>query len=817
MERNAPIDEPRDGDTVDLRRYIYVLAERVWWFVGFLVAVLSVVLIYNGLQTPVYETRTTLLIDTKARGGAASSEQDAVSALAGLSPSRTIQTQIEIIKSPTRTRNAAAIVAARVLTDLAYATDGEDEASADAIDPPVDISPEARDALLPWVQRLSAAGVDSDTAAILLVGYAHGDDDGNGEYPPDFADAEKWLPPGLKAELEQGLDREARRWLPAVAARCRSLLRSSSVQGVRYTDVVAISTRSTVPELAALYADAIAQEHIWQSLKINRQAAKRGAKWVGDRRDETEVELQERQDELRALLAAHGLTSVPQTAAALAARADSLEDRVASLRASLQAAQAGLSGIQAQLSEQTNTVVASTTTTPNPAVTDLSDRLTALEEERTALLEKVTSAHHSVGEIDGRISRLQRQLRDEVDRYITSETKVQNPLGQELVSDVVRQEVAVIADQAQLAATEAALADVRAELGRLPEIEQQTAEVEREVNVAEGKYLTLLNTYQSLSLAQATEVAGADILDHARVPGAPILPNKRLNLILAILVGCIGGLLLAVLVDYLDNTIKDPQEFERLFGLPVLAIIPRVKRTESPVLGTAGTGHGLAEPYRSLRANVRYAVPDQSLKCLLITSPGVGDGKTTVSMNLGTVCGELGQTVNLVETDLRRPAVASTLGLSGDVGLTSCIIGEQSIDNALQPTPNENVALLGSGPVPPNAALILESEGMRALLQELRTRADLTILDSPPVGLIADAQTLAALADGIILVVELGKTRRPVLERSLDLLRRTGTPVLGVVLNKAVARRGGYGYYYYYYYGGYYGYGSDEEKTSSAE
>jgi capsular exopolysaccharide synthesis family protein len=148
-------------------------------------------------------------------------------------------------------------------------------------------------------------------------------------------------------------------------------------------------------------------------------------------------------------------------------------------------------------------------------------------------------------------------------------------------------------------------------------------------------------------------------------------------------------------------------------------------------------------------------------------------------------------------------------------------VGEQPLEAVLQTAKQGGVQVLTSGPTPPNALQIIESEAMRAMVAELRKRAGLVVLDSPPVALLADAQALASLADGVVLVIELGKTRRPVLTRALDSLSRTGTRCLGVVINKAVAGKGGYGYYYYYghyyHYGyGYYrDYGSDKGKGKS--
>jgi succinoglycan biosynthesis transport protein ExoP len=658
---------------------------------------------------------------------------------------------------------------------------------------------EAQTYLVPLVRRLhDELGLAPSDLEKLLLSYFHEDESVvSGRYPPSVDETRDKVDVALEAGERTRLRAAVTASLPLVAEQCRELLLDCSVQGVRGTDVIAITCRSSVPALAAAYADAVAREHEWRNLMSNREAAKKGAEWVRAQAVKARSELRDRERSLRDVLRESGLASVPDAARTLTERVDTLTDAVANAQAAADAGRARLAALHGQLGEQKHTVVDTSTTTANPAVADLRDKLTAAEQERAALLEKVTEAHPSVAEIDARIAEIKRQLQEQVGKTITTDTQLRNPLGAQVVADLAEAQTKAVADQAQLSALQGSLAQAQAELGRVPDVEQEAAQIEREVQIAEKNYLALFDTLQSLSLAQATEVAGASVLDYASLPRSPIHPKPRANLLIAVILGLAIGFALALVIDYFDNTIKDTDEIERLFGLPLLAVIPRVRSGRRPVL-EADSEAALPEPYRGLYTNLRFVTADGPRKCLLITSPGPTEGKTTTAANLAIVCGELGQKVALVDTDLRRPSIAPVLGLPGDPGVTNCVVDPGALAGALQTAPYPNLTVLAAGPIPPNALQVLESDQLRNVIRHLRESNDLVFLDSPPVGLVADAQVLAAVSDGVLLVIEMGKTRRPAIAHALELLGRTGARCLGVVVNKAASGRGGYPYYHYY-------------------
>jgi capsular exopolysaccharide synthesis family protein len=207
----------------------------------------------------------------------------------------------------------------------------------------------------------------------------------------------------------------------------------------------------------------------------------------------------------------------------------------------------------------------------------------------------------------------------------------------------------------------------------------------------------------------------------------------------------------------------------------------------------------VVEAYRTLRTNLRYASAGSELRSVLVTSPGPGEGKSTTTANLACVIAQSGKRVIAVSADLRKPTLRRYFGMQDNGrGLSNILIGEATLDDCLIPTAEKNLMVLTAGPKPPNPAELLDTERMRALVQELEERADMVLFDAPPVIAVTDALIVAPLVDGVLMVINVGTVPRELAKRSKEQFEAVGARLLGVVLNRVDAR-GGYGYYYYYY------------------
>jgi capsular exopolysaccharide synthesis family protein len=266
----------------------------------------------------------------------------------------------------------------------------------------------------------------------------------------------------------------------------------------------------------------------------------------------------------------------------------------------------------------------------------------------------------------------------------------------------------------------------------------------------------------------------------------------------------------------LDDTVKTPADL-RAAGLSAIGVVQRVNpdgKKGLPQVYAISQAKSLAsEAFRTLRTNLQFSSLDKPLRSLVVTSAVATEGKTTTAANLAVVMAQAGRSVVLVDGDLRRPAAHKLFGLSNGAGLTAALIEDpDALNGYLQECEVENLRVLTAGPVPPNPQELLGSQRMEELLRKLEAEADIVVVDSPPTLVVADANILAARADGVLMVINTGRTRRAAVQQAAEGLRQVGANLLGGVLNMVDTRRGRSSYYYYsYYYSHYY---ADREGTS---
>ncbi len=319
------------------------------------------------------------------------------------------------------------------------------------------------------------------------------------------------------------------------------------------------------------------------------------------------------------------------------------------------------------------------------------------------------------------------------------------------------------------------------------------------------------------------------IVDRAVPPGDPSSPKKKLNMVLALMLGLFGGLGLAFLFEHLDSSIKSFEDVDKYAKLPTLGMVPafspngtgpgrvygkhRDNNMEEQGVDEGETPHSIelvahfapmssyAENYRSIRTTLLLAMPDSKLKTIAVTSALPQEGKTATTSNLGTTLAQAGKRVVIIDADLRKPRQNKVFKLKGMSGLTNYLAAGMALRDLVQPTDVPNLYLIAAGPVPPNPVELLGSEKMAALLEELRKVFDFVLIDTPPALAVSDALVLGPKLDGAILVVRGGKTSRDALRGARDLLDRHKIKTVGVIINNVQARD-----YDYYYMGRYYKY-----------
>lgn len=301
---------------------------------------------------------------------------------------------------------------------------------------------------------------------------------------------------------------------------------------------------------------------------------------------------------------------------------------------------------------------------------------------------------------------------------------------------------------------------------------------------------------REIKLERDTGGVSIDVIDPAKAAEKPALPDKRKVTVIAIAMGIVLGMVLAALREWLDDRMRSANEIRSSLGMPLLAVIPQssTKRSFS-VSGQRvllDPASDAAEAYRALRSAIQFAAPE-GLRTLMISSPSSGDGKTTLTTNLGIAWAQSGKKVCIVDCDLRKPTVHDIFSLKTTLGLSTLLAGRSTLENTVQHTNVNGLDVLPCGPVPANPAEILNSQEFGATLEALADKYDIVLLDSSPVMAATDARVIAASTDATLIVLTAQSAHRRTTEQTRDALESVGARIIGLVVND-VPRKGDAGY-----------------------
>lgn len=389
--------------------------------------------------------------------------------------------------------------------------------------------------------------------------------------------------------------------------------------------------------------------------------------------------------------------------------------------------------------------------------------------------------------------------------------------------------------QSHLALLQEALDKQKADANDLAEKLVQYNILQHDADSNKQLYDGLLQKLKEAGITAGLRSSNIRVVDPALVPTTPSRPQKAKNILLALIVGLVGGIGLAIFREYLDNTVKAPSDIEHLTGLPSLAVVPflpglnghhgRLSRIAREATGQGVSGprvellayvqpkSQISEAFRALRTSLLLSQAEHPPQVILVTSALPREGKTTAAVNLAVTLAQLGDRTLVMDADLRKPGIRRALNLTSakDAGLSSYLAGVSSLDEVTTSHPAiSNLAVLTTGPVPPSPADLLSSHRMRETVADLRRRFKFIVIDSPPILAATDAVILSSLTDGVLLVVRSGATPKEAFTRGRDLLGAVKSRLLGVVLNAVDSSTPDY-YYSYRYYPYAYGYGYSEE------
>ena len=602
-----------------------------------------------------------------------------------------------------------------------------------------------------------------------------------GPRTPEAVTALRKSAPGSSAELEGVID---------------AFLGRVKVQPVRNSRLVAVSVEAFRPDLSAQLANALSKTYIQQALDLRSGTSAEAGEWLGTQIDEQRKKVEELSHRMRDLEQKDGIGNVEEQRAMLDQRlkelGSALNDRKTErLQKEALWGQMRAASNPEELPEAMR----------SPTVQALRINLADLERRRALLLEQYLDQHPEVMKIDTEIQETRARLRAEAQRIVRA---AENDYK---------------AAAAQEASVARALEAAKTETNELSQRSLPYDSRKRELDAALQVMNSLLARNKETDVAQELKSSNIRIVDPAAVPRHPIRPQKAREVGFGILLGALLSVGLAFFLDYLDNTLKTPDDVRQHLGVPFLGVIPDVGSDRAGGM-LVGAGPSRDDPFvegfRVLRTALDYSWPDSAARTIVVTSTAPGEGKTVTALNLALTLATLDQRVLLIDADLRKPKTHSVLRVKRTPGLTDVLVGRAKPSTAIQQrVHNTRLDLLPAGTSVPSPADLLSGQTMQGLLEALRTHYRWIVVDTPPVGAVAEPLVLAPLADGVMVVAGAEMVPRKAIAHSLERLAATRGRILGVVLNRAQVAK--HSYYYGHYYG-YYGgdYGADERRLPQA-
>jgi len=588
-----------------------------------------------------------------------------------------------------------------------------------------------------------------------------------------------------------------------------SFLASLSVKRVPNSRLMDVSFESTSPLLAAQIVNAHIKNFIEQNFQSRYEATTRASTWLTDQLSELKIRVEkaedarityERQNQIWALDGDKQNVTTQRMADLNKELTDVQSERMRK-QSLFEFAKAGDMDSVPQIRD-------------NPVVQDLFRK-------RTEMYSQYADALSQYGPNFPKVQRLQSQVK-EIEATAEKEKKsVIARLESEYREALQREELLT-----------QALDQQKVQVNQMSERMVQYSILKREAEANKALYDGLLTKLKEAGISAGLRSSNIRVVDPAMVPTTPARPAKTRNIVLSFLIGLVGGIGLALLREYMDNTIKSPDDIETLARLPSLAVVPaftepnRDRSRVKLLKGASTNGHEkrielvaqhlpksqVSEAFRALRTALLLSQADHPPQVILVTSALPREGKTTAAANLAVTLAQLGDRTLLIDADLRKPGIGRLLNLGSGTyaGLSSYLAGVSSLDLVtIQHPAIPNLSAIPTGPLPPNPADLLSSHKLADAIAELRTKFKFIVIDSPPIMAATDAVILSVKADGVLLVVRSGETPKEAFTRTRDLLLSVKCHLLGVVLNAVDSTAPDY-YYSYRYYPYSQGYGPQE-------
>jgi capsular exopolysaccharide synthesis family protein len=560
-----------------------------------------------------------------------------------------------------------------------------------------------------------------------------------------------------------------------------------SVEPIRNSRLVDISFVSADPAFAARAADTLVDEYVQQNLELGLQTTEKSLAWLSQElvKQQGKVEASERA--LAQYREVNNALSLEDRQNIVVARLNQLNDAVTRAKT----ARVQKEVLYNQITSLGATAPADTIAAiiHKPSIKSIKNQLAELEREEARLSERYGGKHPEIIKINASLQNASKQLESELAKAVEA-------VGNDYHS--------ALAEESKLTAALEEQKDVAMDLNRKG---ASYTVLEREAQSNRQLYEALLQREKELQVVNNSRGNNVRMMDHAQVPDAPFRPDPKRNLLLGALAGLVFAIGLSLGVEYLDDTIKTPDDIIHTLKMPLLELIPSVEGGNHPLL-TAAVPYEFAEAFRSLRTSLVFSCGGESTRLVLVTSAQALEGKTTTACNLAIALSYSGARVLLVDADMRKPSVHRTMGLENTRGLSDLLTGQAPAAGVVHRLADPDLWVMTAGRTPLNPAELLASVRMNAFLTDAQKGPfDWVIIDTPPVLAATDAVILTPWVSGIAFVIGSQMTRRRLAERAIETLAKSQPRILGAVLNRVDVTRNKY------YYARYYGYGKGYQRN----
>ena len=559
------------------------------------------------------------------------------------------------------------------------------------------------------------------------------------------------------------------------------------VPGVK-NRLVDIVYESSDPQFAALAANALAEEYTAQNLDLRLETIQKNLQWLTDEVAKQEKKVSDAEAAMTQYREDQNALSLGDRQNITIARLNALNETVTRQRTERMQKEATYRQLKS-IDPASDAADGFPVIAANQGVVETKSKLADLLADKTRLSARYLPSHPEIQKLDIQIKNARETLTAQRARVI----------------ETVRNEY------------ETAVAQERSFSGSLEQQKNEAMELDRksgDYNVLERQaesdrqlWQSLLKQQKELQVVSNSRSNNVQLMDRAEVPGAPFSPNTRREWLTALMAGMLVAFGLAFGIEYLDDTVKTPEDISKRFGLPLLGLVPAIRGSRVPLLSET-VPHDFGEAFRSLRTSLVFTAGAGEARVIAVTSSQPLEGKTTTACNLATALALGGSRVLLIDADMRRPGLHQIMGVENTIGLSHLLVGQARVREAVQRTSEPNLFVITAGRTPPNPSELLASERMKSFIANLgQGPFEWIVFDTPPVLAVTDAVVLAGQVSAVVFVVGSEMTRRVHAERALATLRAGKPKSIGVVLNRVDFDRNKYYYsrYYGYNYKSYYG------------